>query len=203
LLLSTTDVYAPAKTREPIRETHEVKPVNLYGKMKLESEEALLAATKKSSATPVIMRVAPVYKSSYTQNLRDRVYDNKEDVGFVYREGEYGFSFCCIYNLAEFVNGILNGPQGHYDGEYNICDSKMTTAREILEYERSFHRISGVVQRNANSDSLKAALALNGSKKSKADYRYVDLTTITNNISYDNTKAQRISTFRWKLGNTK
>ncbi len=204
LLLSSTHVYAPAKTREPLRETYDLKPFSFYGQMKLDSEGALMAACKKSNSTPVIMRMAPVYKASFTQNLRDKVFDNKEDKGFVFKEGEYGFSFCCIYNLVEFVNAIIAGPQGHYDGEYNICDTKMTFAREILEYERAFHRISEVEQRNLSSgDAIKAALALNGSKRAKQDYRHVDFSTITSNITYDNTKGQRVSTFRWKLANTK
>ena len=202
LLLSTTFVYAPSKSREPIRETADIKPTTTYGKLKADSEDALMSATKKSNSNVVLMRVAQIYKASFTQNLRDKVYDNKDDVGFVYKDGEYGFSFCCIYNLTEFINAIIAGPQGHYDGDYNVCDSRMILAREILEYERAFHRIGAVLQRNAGSDAV-LAMATNGSKRAKSDYRYVDLSTITNNISYDNTKAQRISTFRWKLANTK
>ncbi len=205
LLLSTTMVYAPSKSREPIRETYDVKPQNYYGKMKLDSEDALYSAVKKSNVTPVIMRCAPIYKASFTQNLRDKVYDAKDDTAFVYQAGEYGFSFCCIYNLVEFVNAIVTGPQGRYDGEYNVCDSKPTLAREILEYERAFHRIGPVLQRGTGADAIKTALSANlsSSKRAKQDYRFLDIGTITNNITYDNTKGQRISTFRWKLANTK
>lgn len=205
MLLSTTHVYAQTKSREPIRETADLKPHSNYGSMKLASEEALMAATKKSSCTPVIMRVAPIYRANFTQNLRDRVYDNKEDVGFVYNDGSYGFPFCCIYNLVEFINAIIAGPQGHYDGEYNICDTRLLLAKEILEYERSFRRIGVVLQRNGSTEAVKAAIAtqLNTSKRMKCDYRYIDLSNLTNNITYDNTKAKRISTFRWNLANTK
>ena len=205
LLLSTTQVYASSKSREPIREEADVKPFSNYAKMKYDSETTLIGAAKKSNVNPVIMRVAPIYKANFTQNLRDRVYDNKDDVGFVYNDGSYGFSFCCIYNLVEFINAILAGPQGHYDGIYNVCDTRMTLAKEILEYERAFHRIGVVLQRNGSAEALKAAIAtqLNTSKRMKCDYRYVDLSNLTNNVSYDNTKAKRISTFRWTLGNTK
>ncbi|MFA5658562.1 MAG: NAD(P)-dependent oxidoreductase [Oscillospiraceae bacterium] len=205
LLLSTTMVYASSKSREPIRETFEVKPQSFYGKMKLDSEDALLSAVKKGGTNPVVIRCAPVYKAKFTQNLRDKVYDAKDDTAFVYQGGEYGFSFCCIYNLVEFVNAIVLGPQGHYDGVYNVCDSKPTLAREILEYERAFHRIGPVLQRGTGADAIKTALSANisSSKRAKADYRFLDIGTITNNISYDNTKAKRISTFRWTLANTK
>ena len=202
MLLSTTQVYAATKSREPIRETADLKPSTNYAKMKYDSECAMYAALKKSAANPVILRCAPIYRANFTQNLRDKVYDNKDDVGFVYNDGGYGFSFCCIYNLVEFINAILAGPQGHNEGEYNICDTRMTLAKEIIEYERAFHRMSVVLQRSAGADAVKATMLANP-KKAKCDYRYVDLSTITNNICYDNTKAKRISTFRWNLANTK
>ena len=75
-------------------------------------------------------------------------------------------------------------------------------AKDIVEFERDFHKLGAVISRNYSADAIKAALA-NSGKKPKTDYRYVDLSTLTSNINYDNTKAQRISTFRWNLSNTK
>lgn len=205
LLLSTTQIYAEQKSREPIRETADEKPTTNYAKLKSDSEDALMSATKKSNSIPVIMRVAPIYTAEYTQNLRDKVYDSKDDVAFVYKDGEYGFCFCCLFNIIDFINGILNGPQGHYEGIYNVCDTRMTLAREILEYERAHHRIGAVLQRNYNADAVKSFMAtqFNLSKRIKSDYRFCDLSSIMNNWSFDNTKAQRIATFRWKLANTR
>jgi hypothetical protein len=62
--------------------------------------------------------------------------------------------------------------------------------------------VGAVIQKNLGADSIKAAISF-GNKAAKSDYRYYDLSTITSGITYDNTKAQRISTFRWKLTNTK
>lgn len=202
LLLSTTQVYAVTKSREPIRETADIKPTTNYAKMKFESELALKAAAKKSDSIPVIMRVAPVYKANYTHNMREKVYDSKDEVGFVYGDGSYGFCFCCIYNLVEFINAIISGPQGHYDGEYNVCDTRLTLAKEIVDVERANHRMGVVLQRGGGAEAIKAAIGVNA-KKAKSDYRYVDLSTLTNNTCYDNTKAKRFSTFRWTLSNTK
>lgn len=202
LMLSTTQVYAVTKSREPIRETAELKPISNYAKLKMESELALMAAVKKSDSIPVIMRAAPVYKADYTQNMREKVYDSKDDVGFVYGDGSYGFCFCCIYNLVEFINAILSGPQGHYDGGYNVCDTRLTLAKEIVDNERANHRMGVVLQRSGGAEAIKAAIGVNA-KKAKCDYRYVDLSTLTNNTCYDNTKAKRFSTFRWTLSNTK
>ncbi|MBE6839367.1 MAG: NAD(P)-dependent oxidoreductase [Ruminococcus sp.] len=204
MLLSTTQVYAPQKTREPVRETSDEKPFSNYAKMKSESEKELGKSLKKGGATRgVVMRVAPVYSKDYNQNLHDKIYDYKDGVGFLYGEGNYGFSFCCVYNLVDFINGILSQDGSYqYQGIYNICDTKPTMAKDIVEFERDFHKLGAVISRNYSADAIKAALA-NSGKKPKTDYRYVDLSTLTSNINYDNTKAQRISTFRWNLSNTK
>lgn len=202
-LLSTTQVYAVPKTREPLNESAPIKVSTLYAKIKEYSENALLSAVKKSDTKHIIMRVAQIYTKDFTQNLLDKVYDNKTDTGFIYGEGEYGFCFCCLYNLIDFINAILAGPQGHYAEIYNICDAKLTLAKDIVEMERQSHKIGVVLQRTGGVEVVKSlATGLNVARK-KADYRYVDLTTITNNICFDNTKAKRFSPFRWNITNTK
>lgn len=203
ILLSSTMVYAPQKTREPVREMYDEKPSNSYGKMKLESEKALLSLTKKGEAKATIMRVAKVYTKSYIQNLHDHIFDYKDNVAYLFRDGEYGFSFCCLYNIVDFVGGILTQEGSYqYQGIYNVCDTKPITAREIAAFERDFHNLGNVVQRTYSNDIVKAAVNFAG-KRVKTDYRYVDMATITNNYSFDNTKAQRIAPFRWKLANTR
>lgn len=203
MMLSTTQIYAPQKSREPIRETNDEKPFSNYARMKSDSEKELGKSLKKSTSKGVVMRIAPVYSKDYNQNLHDRIYDYKDGVGFLYGDGNYGFSFCCIYNLVDFINGVLTQDGSYqYQGIYNVCDTNMTFAKDIVEFERDFHKLGAVISRNYNSDVIKAALA-NSGKRPKTDYRYVDLATMTNNINYSNTKAQRISTFRWNLDNTK
>ncbi len=200
LLLSTTQVYSNFKCREPIREAASLKPYSAYGRMKLDSEIAMDAALKKVGVNAISMRVAPIYKSNFTQNLRDRVYDVKDDAGVIYGNGDYGFCFCCIYNLVGFINAIVNEKRRGYEGPYNICDNALIQARDILERERAEHRI-GVVMQKPLGGVLKSLLV--PSKRVKYDYRYVDLNSIANNIMYDNTKAKRFYTFRWNFNNTK
>ena len=202
ILLSTTHVYGTPKGREPIRETADTKGNSNYVDMKLNAEKMLMKEIKKTAVVPVIARVAPVYTSEYTQNLRDKVYDPKEDIAFVYNDGEYGFSFCCVFNLIDFINGIINIPQGRYEGIYNVADTRQITAKEILEHEREHHRIGAVIQKSMTGDTLKSLVSL-GKNRQKMDYRFFDPATINNNWNIDNTKAQRISTFRWNLKNTK
>ncbi len=197
ILLSTTQVYGIQKGREPIRETFPEKGNTNYCDLKLASEKALLKATKKSETIPVIARVAPIYDAEYTQNLHDRVFDPKEGVAYIYKEGEYGFSFCCIFNLIDFINGIINVPTGRYEGIYNVADTRMITAAEIIDYEKKKYRIGAVIQKNPSIN-----LTVNKGKM-KTDYRYFDPSASFSNWNIDNTKARRISTFRWNLTNTK
>jgi len=204
MLISTHQIYAPQKTREPIRETMNEKPSSIYAKLKYEAEKALANAVKKTDVKAVIMRVCPVYTKDYVENLKAKVYDPKDGCAFVYGYGDYGYTFTCVYNIVDFVNGILNCPQGiTYHGVYNVCDSKPIIAKDIVEALRNDHKIGAVMSRNYGTDAVKGAAVLFGSKASKTEYRYNDLSIACSNISYDNTKAQRISTFRWKFTNTK
>ena len=204
ILISTHQIYAHQKTREPIRETADEKPATAYAKMKYESEKALVKSVKGAGSTKgVIARICPIYTKSYAPNLHARIFDPKDGCSYIYGYGDYGFSFCCLYNLVDFILGILSQSGSmNYQGVYNVCDSKPILAKEIVDFERQYHKLGAVIQRNYGSEAVKSALSF-GSKSAKNDYRYNDLSTVCSNISYDNTKAQRISTFRWKLSNTK
>lgn len=204
ILLSTYQVYAYQKTREPIRETADEKPSTIYAKMKFDSEKTLSKLVSKSaSCKGVIARVCPIYTKDYPDNLRAKIYDPKDGCSFIYGYGDYGYSFCCLYNFVDFVCGVINVQSGiNYQGVYNVCDTKPIAAKEIVEFLRNYHKLGAVIQRNYGADNVKAVVGF-GAKGAKNDYRYNDLTIACSNISYDNTKAQRISTFRWKLANTK
>ncbi len=197
ILISTTQVYGVQKGREPIRETTSEKGSSNYVDLKLYSEKMLEKGFKKSDCVPVIARVAPIYTAEYTQNLRDKVYDAKEDVAFIYNDGLYGFSFCCLYNLIDFIKGIIAIPSGRYEGIYNVSDSEITTAKDILDFERNRHRIGAVIQRSPG-----VGLVFNKAK-AKTDYRYFDPATTFSNWRIDNTKAKRIAPMKWNLSNTK
>ncbi len=203
ILLSTHQVYPSLKTREPIRETSDIKPSSTYGKIKFESEKTVKKLVEKSvSSKYVIARACPIYTRDFAENLRCKVYDPKEGCAFMYGYGDYGYSFCCLYNLVDFINGILTASGNiNYQGFYNVCDSKPIAAKDIVEFLRQNHKLGAVIQRNLGAEGIKSVLSFGG--KDKNDYRFNDISLATSNISYDNTKAQRISAFRWKLSNTK
>ena len=197
ILLSTTAIYGVQKGREPIRETAPEKGNSNYADLKMTSEKIMQKEFKKSETIPVIARVAPIYDAEYTQNLRDRVFDSKENVAYIFNDGEYGFSFCCVVNLIDFINGIINVPTGRYEGIYNLDDSRLITAKEIIDYEKEHHRIGAVIQKSPGM-----GLSINKGKM-KTDYRYFDPSITFNNWNIDNTRAKRIAPFRWTLSNTK
>lgn len=204
ITISTHQVYAPRKTREPISEISPEKPVTIYGKIKSDSEKALKAALKRGGTKGVIMRICPIYTKDYTENLKSKVYDPAEGCGFVYGYGDYGYAFTCVYNIVDFVNSILTGEHStNYEGIYNVCDSKPILAKDIVEFLRGAHKIGAVVQRNYSSDNVKLLFGVMPGKAAKSEYRFNDVSIACSNVSYDNTKAQRISSFRWKLSNTK
>lgn len=197
ILLSTTAIYGVQKGREPIRETAPEKGNSNYADLKMTSEKIMQKEFKKSETIPVIARVAPIYDAEYTQNLRDRVFDAKENVAYIFNDGEYGFSFCCVFNLIDFINGIISVPSGRYEGIYNLADSRLITAKEIIDYEKEHHRIGAVIQKSPGM-----GLSINKGKM-KTDYRYFDPSITFNNWNIDNTRAKRIAPFRWTLSNTK
>lgn len=204
IMISTHQIYAPQKTREPIRETCPEKPSTIYAKLKSDSEKALGAATKGKGINGVIMRVCPVYTADHIENLMAKVYDTNDGCAFMYGTGDYGYTFTCVYNIADFIRGILTCPAGiSYNGVYNVCDTKPILAKDIIELLQKEHKITAVISKNYGSGGKGLAALFGGSRAEKTDYRYNDLSLATSNISYDNTKAQRISTFRWKLSNTK
>ncbi len=201
ILLSTHQIYAPQKTREPIRESADEKPASDYAKMKYDSEKALAKVIKGAgSCKGVIARVCPIYTKTYVPNLHSKIFDPKDNCSYIYGYGDYGFTFCCLYNFIDFVLGVLTVSGGiNYQGVYNVCDTKPILAKEIVEFERTHHKLGAVIQRNY---SVVKSIGF-GNKDAKVDYRYNDPSIVCSNVSYDNTKAQRISTFRWKLSNTK
>ena len=192
------------RTREPVRESFETKPVSIYGKLKLDSENALRTAMKKSKHDAVIVRSTPIYTKTFLDNLRSKVQDPKDGSFFLYGYGDYGYSFCCLYNLVDFIGGILTNPENlKVTGEYNVTDTKPIMAKDLMEMLKAELDIQVVQARNYSTDNIKGQFSLFGTKNLRTDYRFSDPSIACSNISYDNTKAQRFCPFRWKLSNTK
>ncbi|MBQ7989697.1 MAG: NAD(P)-dependent oxidoreductase [Oscillospiraceae bacterium] len=202
MMLSTHQVYAQPHNREPVRETFPEKPSTIYGKLKYSSEKALEAAIKKSSTRGIIMRICPVYSKRYIENLKARVQDPSDGSIFVYGYGDYGYSFTCLYNIPDFIYGVLTADRP-VSGVYNVVDTKPTSAKDIVELLKTDYNVTVVQSRNYSSDVAKKQLTVFGSKAMRTEYRYNDPVYACTNINYDNTRAQQISTFRWKLSNTK
>lgn len=196
ILTSTTQIYGIQKGREPIRESSSEKGTSYYSDLKMYSEKMLLKAFKRTDCVPVIARLAPIYAPNYEDNLREHVYDRKTNSAYIYGDGSYHFSFCSVFNYVDFIVGIVNIPSGRYEGLYNICDKENLTAKQLLDFGIESFRIGTPEVRNPPK-----IVSFNKSR-GRNDYKYFDPEAALANWTYDTTKAQRISTFRWDLKKT-
>lgn len=205
ILISTTQVYLMPKTREPLREDDFVKPMTNYAKLKAESETKMAADIGRAKGMMcAILRIPPVYTKTFKDNLEAKITDPKDGTRFIYRTGEYGFHFCCVHNLVDFLLGFVRAAEDStYNGIYNVADKNLTMASEIIEYMKSYHRLGVVMQKNPPNTSINSIKNLIGNKEMKTNYRFLDFTRILNNNMFDISKASKFCSFRWSIKNTK
>lgn len=191
MVLSTTQVYQVPDGREPIREGDDEKPVTNYAKMKFDMERAFASDVKRMKGMiAAVMRVPQVYSVEVIENLASKITDPKDHTNFVYRTGEYGFHFCCVHNLADFILCFLRqADTDAYTGVYNVADRNLVMASEIISFIREHGRLGPVLQRNSGKDSIAGLLKIFNNKEEKTNYRYLDFSTITKNTMVDNSKA--------------
>lgn len=206
ILVSTDRLYEFPKTREPIREDADIKITSNYAAMKYESEKALISEMKHHKEVMVcITRVAPVYTLNFVDNLVAKITDPKDGTRFVYGKGQYGFQFCCVHNLVDFILCFAkNAEDMQYAGIYNVCDKLLTTASDIISFMREHHSLGTVLQRTGSgSGALSKIKGIFSSKDEKTNYRFLDMSKIEYNNLLDNTKAKKLVNFRWDIHNTK
>lgn len=204
VLLSTDQVYDFPKTREPIREDDELKIQSNYAALKYASEKALIKEmTHHKEVICCVLRFAPVYTLNFTENLVSKITDPKDGSLFVTGKGQYGFQFCCVHNLVDFILCFAqNADDLSYAGTYNVGDKLLTTASDIISFMREHYSLGAVVSRNP-STAMSKLKGIFGNKEEKQNYRYLDLTKLENNNMLDKTKASKLLSFRWDIHNTK
>ncbi|MGN0677874.1 MAG: NAD-dependent epimerase/dehydratase family protein [Ruminococcus sp.] len=208
VMISTSQVYKLVDSREPIREDDALKPVSNYAVMKLESEKEFARELKEHKGTICcICRVAPVYTKNYYENLIVKITDPKDNTNFVYGTGQYGFQFCCVHNLVDFILCFIrSADEPKFTGIYNISDKNLTTASDIITFMKTNHRLGPVIQKSAIKSSGISSLIrkVARNKEEKENYRYLDWSTFLYNNMLDNNKALKlVSSFRWDIHNTK
>lgn len=204
ILLSTDQVYEFPKTREPIREDNELKPTTNYAVMKHNSEKALVEEMKSHPNTMCcIIRYSPVYTLNFTDNLVAKITDPKDGTKFVYGKGNYGFQFCCVHNLVDFILCyVKNADDMSYAGVYNVSDKLLVTAAEIITFMKEHHHLGAIIQKSPGG-ALSKIKGIFGNKDAKTNYRYLDLSKLENNNMLDHTKAAKLTNPRWDIHNTK
>lgn len=207
VLVSTSQLYLKVKTREPLREVDsDIKPITNYAKMKFEAEKTLITETKRSKNMNIaIARIPQVYSLEFYENLISKIRDPKDNTYFIYRQGDYGFQLCCIHNLVDFILCYINqADDKSYSDIFNVCDTQLTSASDIISFMKKNYRIGVVLQRAEPKENpftkIKAKIV---SHEEKTNYRYLDFDTILSNIMLDNRKANKICPFKWNINNTK
>lgn len=205
VLISTDQVYDFPKTREPIREDADIKIVSNYSMLKYASEKAMISEMQHhKEVICCIARIAPVYSFDYTENLIAKITDPKDGSKFVAGTGEYGFQFCCVHNLVDFILCFVkNSDDMKYAGIYNVSDKELTKAKEIISFMRENHTLGTVLHKSGGGAFSKLKGIFGGNKDEKINYRYLDMNKLENNNILDNTKATKISSPRWDIHNTK
>jgi UDP-glucose 4-epimerase len=207
LMLSTTQVYKPAVSREPLREDDDVKPVTNYGKLKHKSEDACVSAFQKASSTATaIMRIPPIYSRDYCENLKSKITDPKDNSNFIYRSGDYGFAMCNLYNLMDFIVCYLKIADSiNFSGVYNIADRGLVQASDIVKFCQANSSLGPVVQRSEIADTAKSFLnmKLGKDKDLLENYRFLDVKTLLANHGYEVSKAGKICPLKWNIDNSK
>lgn len=205
VLISTDKVYAFPKTREPIREDADIKTTSNYAIMKYESEKALVSEMKHHKNIMVcIARIPPVYTLNFVDNLMSKITNPKDGTKFVSGEGTYGFQFCCVHNLVDFVLCFVkNADDMQYAGIYNVCDKHLITAADIISFMRENHTLGTVLQKSGGGAMSKIKGIFGGNKELITNYRYLDMNKLENNNMLDNTKSLKLANPRWDIHNTK
>ena len=205
VLISTAQVYEYPKTREPIREDSDIKTNTNYAVLKYNSEKTLISEMQHHKEVMCcITRVAPVYTLNFTDNLVAKITDPKDGTKFVSGKGQYGFQFCCVHNLVDFILSFVKNAEDMKDaGIYNISDKLLTTAADIISFMRENHHLGTVVQKSSGGAITKLKGIFGGGKDEKTNYRYLDLAKLEYNNMLDTTKASKLTSFRWDINNTK
>lgn len=213
LLVSTSQVYDFPKSREPVREDHDLKISTNYAALKYASEKALVTELKHSGGAKseeeqgvicCIARTAPVYTHDFTDNLIAKITDPKDGGLFVSGKGTYGFQLCCVHNLVDFILCFSkNADDDSYAGIYNVSDKLLITAADIISFMREHHRLGAVLSKNPTAGMSKLKGLFGGNKEEKTNYRYLDVSKLENNNMLDCTKASKLTNFRWDIHNTK
>jgi UDP-glucose 4-epimerase len=213
ILISTTQIYKNPETREPVREDDDLDPITNYAKLKIAAEDALALEFKKTKTVAVASaRCAPFYSRELPDNLRSKIVDAKDGTAFLYRTGDYGFHFCNILNLVDFIICYIRNtekvPQNDrclHSGYFNVADKELISASQIVTFMREFHSLGPILNRSeplVKSSKLKLFLK-KVSEEQITNYRYFDSATALGNHMYEINKAARICPFRWNINNTK
>ncbi len=134
LFLSSVSVYGENDIKASISEKHQCKPSSDYAESKLDAEKCLIRLHNAGTLKKLdILRLAPIYDSSWSLNLDRRVFAPGKLAYIKFGSGEQTMSTVSRQNLIDFIEYRLNQePKKPFCDIINICDEKPYQFKEII-----------------------------------------------------------------------
>lgn len=136
IFLSSISVYGEKNLICPVRENSRCKPSSDYACSKLDAEKRLARLFNKGCLKKLhMLRIAPVYDSTWTLNLDKRIFAFAKTAYIKFGSGNQRMSAVSISNLTDFIGFLVDKQHGfgqRHCGIYNICDEKPYSFKEII-----------------------------------------------------------------------
>lgn len=172
IYLSTIDVYSK-KNFVNIKETSIVKPTNLYGRSKLNSENFLTKYFSERNKL-VILRLPGVfgkndkYKSTIGKMVKSSINNRKI---YLYNEGKDIRDYLYIDNLTKFIKEVV---KSNFYGKINVVSGNQVSLLEIAKIIKEKNK-SKIIYKNNKQKIAKVIFNNNKLKENFSKFKFTDL----------------------------
>lgn len=144
IFLSSICVYGEQfDSKKAVSENSEVKPSSDYAMSKLEAEKKLIELYDNGEVRKLdILRLAPVYDSSWSLNLDKRVFFPKKIFFVKFGSGKQKMSAVSRKNLSDFIAFRAENCayKKSFCNIFNVCDKSPYSFEEIINVFRKSQR---------------------------------------------------------------
>jgi nucleoside-diphosphate-sugar epimerase len=137
VLLSTVSVYGKLREGTVPDEGTEPDPDDHYGESKAAAENDVRAYSRDSGVAHTILRLAPVYGTSFLLNIHKRVYLPGEAAFYRIGSGTQRLSLCSVNNVIDVVAAGASHPS-FANETFNVSDAGEYSINDIISFFRKF-----------------------------------------------------------------
>jgi UDP-glucose 4-epimerase len=135
ILLSTVSVYGRLREGMVPDEGTDPDPDDHYGESKAAAEDDVRAYSRDSGVAHTILRLAPVYGTSFLLNIHKRVYLPGEAAFYRIGSGTQRMSLCSVNNVIDVIAAGASHPS-FANETFNVRDLKEYSINEIISFFR-------------------------------------------------------------------